>query len=88
MTMTYYLGLDNGGTTTKASIFSAAGEEIATVSITNVTEIAIRFEREWKNCSIKWNAQPMIAPSARPHTSIGRMAFLNFPVLSDMLVLV
>ena len=31
--MTYYLGLDNGGTTTKASIFSAAGEEIATVSV-------------------------------------------------------
>lgn len=31
--MTYYLGLDNGGTTTKASLFSAAGEEIATVSV-------------------------------------------------------
>ena len=31
--MKYYLGLDNGGTTTKASIFSAAGEEIATVSV-------------------------------------------------------
>lgn len=31
--MTYYLGLDNGGTTTKASIFSAVGEEIATVSV-------------------------------------------------------
>ena len=31
--MKYYLGLDNGGTTTKASIFSAAGKEIATVSV-------------------------------------------------------
>ena len=31
--MKYYLGLDNGGTTTKASIFDGAGREIATVSV-------------------------------------------------------
>lgn len=30
--MHYYLGLDNGGTTTKASIYNSIGEEIATVS--------------------------------------------------------
>lgn len=27
--MHYYIGLDNGGTTTKAALFSSTGEEIA-----------------------------------------------------------
>ena len=31
--MKYYLGLDNGGTTTKASLFDEKGREIATVSV-------------------------------------------------------
>jgi len=31
--MTYYLGLDNGGTTTKASLFDERGREVATVSV-------------------------------------------------------
>ena len=30
--MNYYVGLDNGGTTTKAAIFDAKGKEIATAS--------------------------------------------------------
>jgi len=32
MDMNYYVGLDNGGTTTKAAIFDAKGKEIATAS--------------------------------------------------------
>lgn len=31
--MSYYLGLDNGGTTTKASVFDSLGRELATASV-------------------------------------------------------
>ena len=42
--------------------------EIATVSITKVTETAIRFEREWKNFSQKVNKSPITKPRPRDKT--------------------
>ena len=57
--MNYYLGLDNGGTNTKAALFDAEGKEIAVyaVSASAVTEKAGFVERDmeqmWEdNCLV------------------------------------
>ena len=44
-------------------------EDIATVNITNVTETAIRFEREWKYLSHRVNNSPMIRPRPKDNTT-------------------
>ena len=56
--MNYYLGLDNGGTTTKAALFTGKGEEIGCVSMETraITHMAGYVERDmeemWQaNCS-------------------------------------
>ena len=36
-----------------------------TVSMTKATEMLIRLEREWKNCSTQLRSQPIAAPSPR-----------------------
>ncbi len=38
--MSYYIGLDNGGTTTKAAIYNQSGKEIAVASIDTNTELS------------------------------------------------
>lgn len=57
--MKYYLGLDNGGTTTKASVYNETGNELATVSVdTSVQTLKPGYterdmEEMWEaNCSV------------------------------------
>lgn len=57
--MKYYLGLDNGGTTTKASVITEMGEELGTVSVStkSITPCPGFVERDmeemWQaNCSV------------------------------------
>lgn len=57
--MNYYLGLDNGGTTTKAALFDAKGKEIAqySISTTAITEkpgfVERDMEQMWEdNCLV------------------------------------
>ena len=57
--MNYYIGLDNGGTLTKAALYTSSGEEVAVCSA--ATEIAVPhpgyaerdMERMWRtNCDV------------------------------------
>ena len=40
-----------------------------TVSRTKATEMLIRLDREWKNCSTQFSSQPMAAPSPSDRTT-------------------
>lgn len=57
--MRYYIGLDNGGTTTKAALFDEVGTQLATSSVAtaSITPKPDYVERDmeelWKaNCSV------------------------------------
>ena len=50
-------------------IFANADSSMLFYNFTNVTEIAIRFEREWKNFSQKVKRKPITAPSAMERTT-------------------
>gem|GEM_PF-6377816 len=50
--MHYYIGLDNGGTTTKAALFSSTGEEIAVCSMSTamLTPQPTMLSATWRRC--------------------------------------
>ena len=47
--MKYYLGLDNGGTATKASVYDELGRELATAG-TDTVMLIPRPSGIWKKC--------------------------------------
>ena len=76
--MKYYIGLDNGGTTTKAALFSKDGKEIAVASVSTamITPAPGFVERDmeemWQaNCMVIRNVLEKAAISASAVAGIG-----------------